>query len=141
MRIHIALTVESLADSVNFYARMLGAPASKQHPGYANFRLDSPPIHLALTEGAAVTPTASHFGIELPTHQDLDDWRQRLEAAGVVFQAEQRAACCYATADKLWLRDPDGQRWEIWVRTGDFDAMGVTRAAAQPEPAQVPLPD
>ena len=59
----------------------------------------------------------------------LDSWRNRLATAGVVFDVEDDAQCCYARADKLWLTDPDGHRWEIWVRTGEHDAMGSTRVA------------
>ena len=23
----------------------------------------------------------------------------------------------------MWVQDPDGYRWEIWVRTGEHDSM------------------
>ena len=51
-------------------------------------------------------------------------WQQRLEHLGVEFAIEDEASCCYALADKLWVTDPDGYRWELWLRTGEFDGMG-----------------
>ena len=71
----------------------------------------------------------SHFGIELPTRDDLQAWQQRLERLGVKFAIEDEANCCYALADKLWVTDPDGYRWELWLRTGEFDGMGDTQIA------------
>lgn len=130
MRIHISLNVQSLESSIAFYTALLGHPVTKQRPAYANFRLDEPPVHLALMESEARTPGgATHYGVELPDHAALDAWRNRLETAGVKLDIEEDAQCCYARADKLWLTDPDGHRWEIWVRTGEHDAMGSTRVA------------
>ena len=128
MRIHISLNVESLEHSKAFYTRLFGQEASKVRDGYANFRLDEPPIHLALQEKKVQPGNGlSHLGIELPDQGALKAWRSRLEEAGTAFAVEDEAQCCYARADKLWLQDPDGYRWEVWVRTGEHDAMGGVR--------------
>lgn len=128
MRVHISLNVESLDRSLAFYTSLFGQDASKRKAGYANFRLDEPPIHLALEERSADGASGvSHLGIEVPDANALQSWRARLQDAGVVFAVEDEARCCYARADKLWLTDPDGFNWEIWVHTGDFDGMGETR--------------
>lgn len=133
MRVHISLPVNSLSRSEKFYAGLFGQSASKVRDGYANFRLDEPPIHLALVESSlGPENSASHFGIELPDIAVLEAWRSRLEAAGVSLAVEDEAQCCYAKADKLWLTDPDGNPWEVWVRTGEHDAMGSTRVATPP---------
>lgn len=128
MRVHISLNVQSLERSNAFYASLFGTGPSKQREGYANFRLDEPPIHLALQEGGRTGHAGiSHVGIELPDHEALGAWQARLEGAGVSFTPENEARCCYAKADKLWISDPDGYRWEVWVRTGDHAEMGETR--------------
>ncbi|NIP18431.1 MAG: glyoxalase/bleomycin resistance/dioxygenase family protein [Xanthomonadales bacterium] len=125
MKVHVSLKVASLERSKAFYSKLFGQETSKAREDYANFRLDEPPIHLALMEGEpACCSGLSHLGFELSDHGALDDWRSRLEKAGVGFVPEDEAACCYARADKLWIGDPDGYRWEIWVRTGEHDAMG-----------------
>ena len=137
MRIHISLNVASLDASIGFYQALFGQAPSKLRDGYANFRLDEPPIHLALMEQSGSTGGgATHYGVELPDHEVLADWRGRLEATGVRVAIEDEAACCFAKADKLWLTDPDGNRWEVWVRTGEFEAMGETRSEVFEEEAR-----
>ena len=128
MRVHVSLDTHSISNSIEFYSALFGQPASKTRDDYANFRLEQPPIHLALQEKpSSKSEGVSHLGIELPDASTLQQWRQRLEESGVSFQVEDEAQCCYARADKLWLNDPDGYRWEIWVRTGEFEGMGATR--------------
>lgn len=128
MRIHISLNVSSLKDSIGFYTALFGQGASKTRDDYANFRLDEPPIHLALQKSGPIGRAGvSHVGVELPDAEVLGLWRARLEESGATFEVEDKAACCYARADKLWLSDPDGYRWEVWVRTGDYGAIGETR--------------
>ena len=125
MRVHISLHVGSVKRSARFYSTLFGKEASKSRDAYANFRLDQPPIHLALVEKELPKNTGiNHMGVELPDANALSDWRTRLEDSDIAFSVEDQASCCYATADKLWLSDPDGYRWEIWVRTGEFDGMG-----------------
>ena len=125
MKVHISLHVGSVKQSARFYSTLFGQEASKSRDAYANFRLDQPPIHLTLVEKELPQNTGiSHLGIELPDAGALQDWRRRLEDSDIAFSVEDQASCCYATADKLWLSDPDGYRWEIWVRTGEFDGMG-----------------
>lgn len=119
-RVHISLTVTDLDAAVAHYERLFGQPVTKRRPDYANFRLDEPPIHLALAPGAREKGTdRSHFGIELPDTQSLANWRRRLRDGDVGFHDEPGADCCYARGDKAWVDDPDGNRWEIWVRTGE----------------------
>lgn len=139
MRVHISLNVASLDASVRFYSTLFGQSVSKQRPDYANFRLDQPPVHLALAQAEVRTSSstpdnASHYGVELSGHGELEQWRSRLDDSGVRLDIEDDAACCYARADKLWLTDPDGNRWEIWVRTGEHDAMGSTQSIQQATP-------
>ena len=67
MRIHISLNVSSLENSVNFYSRLFGLSASKTKDAYANFRLDEPPIHLALKEsGSTGSDGVSHLESKYP---------------------------------------------------------------------------
>jgi len=128
MRVHISLKVTSVEKSTAFYSALFGQEVSKRKDDYANFRLDEPPVHLALVESTRVNAReVSHFGIELPTRDDLQSWQKRLDHLGIEFATEDEANCCYALADKLWVTDPDGYRWELWLRTGGFDGMGKTQ--------------
>lgn len=141
MRIHISIAVSDLSRSVAFYERLFGQPVSKLRDDYANFRLDAPPIHLALAPATGPVHdrapgsagSLSHFGIELPDAASFTAWRDRLRGTeGVRWMDEQDAICCYASADKMWLTDPDGNEWEVWVRKADAETMtdGNTRCCA-----------
>lgn len=136
MRVHISLNVSSIDRSLRFYSTLFGQEASKLREDYANFRLDEPPVHLALEVNPATgSKGVTHLGFEVADKGSLQSWKARLEQAGLAFDVEDQACCCYAQADKLWLTDPDGYRWEIWVRTGEYDSMGATQVALAGEPA------
>ena len=65
MRVHISLNVASTQRSTEFYSTLFGCEASKSRNGYTNFRLDEPPIHLALVEKTSQGNTGiSHLGHE-----------------------------------------------------------------------------
>ena len=128
MRVHISLPSSDLEASKRFYQDLFGQPPSKERDDYANFRLEQPPIHLALEKeggccGKAISAAHSHFGIELPDHDTFLGWKERLQAVHTKVRDEPDAECCYARADKVWLSDPDGNEWEIWVRTGEAERM------------------
>ena len=125
MRVHISIPVTDLAQSRSFYSNLFDQPASKEKPDYINFRLDEPAIHLALVQSESVPQRGcEHFGIELPSEAAFRAWEERLtSAAPDEAKPEPGAQCCYARADKVWLSDPDGHRWEIWHRTGDHSSM------------------
>lgn len=141
MRIHISLPVTNLDQSLAFYGTVLGQPASKVRDDYANFRLDAPPLHLALvlsgasgdSPAARASGSPHHFGVELPDHDQLGAWRARAAEAGLAMRVEDDVTCCYARADKFWVSDPDGHEWEFWVRTADADAMHVPKNKPQAE--------
>ena len=125
-RIHISLPVQDLEASTRFYESLFGTPPSKQKADYTNFRLDSPALHLALVSSPTPGSTrigASHFGVELFEGKDLDAWRTRLERAEIPTAIEDGVTCCYAVADKVWATDPEGNRWEFWVRQEEAETM------------------
>lgn len=125
MRVHISLPARDLGRSRSFYQALFDQPPSKERADYVNFRLDQPAIHLALTQGdASPRRGCEHFGIELPDADTFKAWEKRLvNALPGLAEPEPGARCCYAEADKVWLSDPDGNRWEIWHRKGDYSAL------------------
>jgi hypothetical protein len=40
---------------------------------------------------------------------------QRFTDAGLALFTEDNTDCCYALQDKVWVTDPDGNRWEVFV--------------------------
>ena len=126
MRVHISLPVSDVEESRRFYNTLFDQPASKEREDYINFRLDQPAIHLSLIKSSETTQSSrrEHYGIELPSAEEFEDWERRLTGAvPELAQPEPGAQCCYAKADKVWLTDPDGNRWEIWHRTGEHSAL------------------
>lgn len=133
-RPHISLEVSDLNKSIHFYSRVFRMAPTKTREDYANYRVESPGLHLALEHRPnriCGNPFPNqHFGIELFAHDDLMEWRNWLQAVGINYLVEEQVTCCYAVADKFWLTDPDGHRWEFWVRTDEADLMHGETASA-----------
>lgn len=138
-RIHINLSVRDIEASKAFYAELFGTEPSKTREGYANWRLDAPSLHLALVHDPAARPVGEHerhFGVELFDQGELAQWQERLEKNGVNLRLEEQVTCCYAVGNKFWAKDPDGNEWEFWVRTGEAESMTGEENAACCSPAQ-----
>jgi hypothetical protein len=39
-------------------------------------------------------------------------------------------SCCYAVQDKVWVTDPDGNAWEVFVVKADAEVMRADQPAA-----------
>ncbi|HWN11101.1 MAG TPA: ArsI/CadI family heavy metal resistance metalloenzyme [Pyrinomonadaceae bacterium] len=116
LKAHLALNVRNVVRSTEFYNKMLGIEPSKIRTGYAKFDVQNPPLNLTLNEGAVTERGAlSHMGIQVGSTEDVLATRQRWTEAGLITRDEMQTNCCYATQDKSWVRDPDGNEWEVFV--------------------------
>lgn len=133
MRLQLALNVSDLDAAVEFYSRMFGVEPARRRRGYANFALDEPPLKLVLFE-ATGTPdhpaccddkagTINHLGVETETVEQVIEAEQRLSGAGLDTTSVDDTTCCYAKKSETWVTDPDGSRWEWYVRTGDSEIL------------------
>ena len=120
---HVSLNVSNIDASVAFYEKIFGVDATKRRPGYAKFDLESPALNLSMVEAAPTGINASHFGIQVATREDVATARTRFKAAGLDTRTEENTSCCYALQDKVWVKDPDGNQWEVFVVMGDTDRM------------------
>ena len=119
-RVQLALRVSDLEGSVAFYAKLFGVEPAKRRPGYANFAIENPPLKLVLLEGEAERPTAlDHLGVEVPSTDEVDAATRRLTDSGLVTLAENDTECCYALQDKVWVRGPGDERWEVYTVKAD----------------------
>ncbi len=134
-RVHVSLAVRDLDASVRFYAALFGRPPAKRRDDYANWRLDEPALMLSLVTGPESGPRGDeHLGMELDDLAALNRLEAEFEQRGLPVRPEKGAVCCYATAEKLWVTDPDGNPWEFWVKTGEADVMhAVPEACCAPE--------
>ena len=62
----------------------------------------------------------NHLGILVPDTDQVLAAKNRLEAAGLVTFSEENVTCCYARQDKIWVRDPDGNAWEVYALLDDM---------------------
>lgn len=120
LKAHLALNVANVERSIEFYKKMLGIEPSKIRRGYAKFDVQNPPLNLTLNEGVVKERGAlSHLGIQVESTNDVLATRQRWSEVGLITRDEMQTNCCYATQDKTWVRDPDGNEWEVFVVLAD----------------------
>ena len=67
-----------------------------------------------MAEGSAAG-ALSHLGLQVGSTDDVLAMRLRWAEAGLVTRDEMKTDCCYATQDKTWVHDPDGNEWEAFV--------------------------
>jgi predicted enzyme related to lactoylglutathione lyase len=123
LRPHLALTVTDVPRAVPFYAALFGTAPEKVRPGYAKFSVAEPAINFTLTEGERDERLGAfnHAGIQVASTDDVLAAKARLVAAGLATFDEMDTTCCYARQDKIWVRDPDGTPWEVFVTHEDAE--------------------
>ncbi|WP_433222832.1 ArsI/CadI family heavy metal resistance metalloenzyme [Dactylosporangium sp. CS-047395] len=123
-RVQLALRVADLEGSVAFYSKLFGVEPAKRRPGYANFAVEQPPLKLVLLEGEAGQDTVlDHLGVEVFAASEITAATTRLTESGLITLEENDTECCYALQDKVWVRGPGDERWEVYVVKGDADQL------------------
>ena len=122
-RVQLALNVSDLEEAVQFYSRLFGTEPAKRKPGYANFAIADPPLKLVLFE-TETGGTINHLGVETDGAAAVEEADTRLTQSGLVTTGIDDTICCYAEKVETWVTDPDGTRWEWYVKTGDAEEMG-----------------
>ncbi len=136
-RVQLALRVSDLEGSVAFYSKLFGVEPAKQRPGYANFAIEEPPLKLVLIEGEPAQPTVmDHLGVEVFSTDEVTAATTRLEESGLVTLSENDTSCCYAVQDKVWVRGPGSEPWEVYVVKGDADSLDRAGDSACCTPGQ-----
>jgi catechol 2,3-dioxygenase-like lactoylglutathione lyase family enzyme len=116
LKAHLAINVKDVRQSVEFYKKLFGIEPSKVRTGYAKFDVQNPPLNFTLNQVPFGERGAlSHLGIQVGSTEDVLAMRQRWAEAGLFTRDEMQTDCCYATQDKTWVRDPDGNEWEAFV--------------------------
>jgi predicted enzyme related to lactoylglutathione lyase len=125
LRPHLALTVSDVRRSIPFYEALFGTAPEKVRDGYAKFSVADPALNFTLNEGERTDLGAfNHAGIQVASTDDVLAARLRLQKAGLATFDEMDTTCCYAKQDKIWVRDPDGTPWEVFVTHGDGEEVG-----------------
>src|SRR5579862_743201 len=113
---HVSIHVRDLESSVSFYRKLFGIEPSRIRQGYAKFDVENPALNFTLNEASFDARGAlSHLGIQVSATADVLAFRERWTQAGLLVRDEMNTDCCYALQDKVWVRDPDGNQWEVFV--------------------------
>jgi catechol 2,3-dioxygenase-like lactoylglutathione lyase family enzyme len=116
LKAHLAINVKNVETSIEFYKKMLGIEPSKVRTGYAKFDVSNPPLNLTLNQVPFEGQGAlSHMGIQVASTEDVLAMRELWHERGLITRDEMQTDCCYATQDKTWVNDPDGNEWEVFV--------------------------
>jgi catechol 2,3-dioxygenase-like lactoylglutathione lyase family enzyme len=117
LKTHVALNVNDIEKSVAFYRAMFDVEPVKYKADYAKFDISHPALNLTLNLASNVQPggALSHLGVQVESTQEVQSAIQRFTEAGLALFTEDNTDCCYAVQDKVWVTDPDGNRWEVFV--------------------------
>ncbi|MGH9819913.1 MAG: ArsI/CadI family heavy metal resistance metalloenzyme [Pyrinomonadaceae bacterium] len=128
IKAHLALNVNNLEDSLEFYKKILGIEPSKVRTGYAKFDVHDPPLNLTLNQAVFDGKGAlSHLGIQVTGTDDVVAMRDKWQSAGLFPREEMQTTCCYALQDKAWVNDPDGNEWEVFTVLEDNLSEGTSK--------------
>jgi catechol 2,3-dioxygenase-like lactoylglutathione lyase family enzyme len=118
---HVAVYVQSIPEAVDQYRKLLGIEPAKVRHDYAKFELTDPPVIFSLNVGGE-PGTLSHLGIGYPSTGDVVSEMVRVKQNEVPLFQQEGTTCCYAKADKFWVRDNDGISWEMYTLLEDEEA-------------------
>ena len=125
LKAHVALNVRDLEASIAFYSKMLGIDPLKVRPGYAKFDVENPPLNLSLNAATRQgRGSLSHLGLQVASTEDVAAIRDRWRMSGLQPRDEMQTTCCYALQDKAWVRDPDGNEWEVFTVLANIEQSG-----------------
>ena len=140
-KVHISLNVRDINSSVDFYKSMFGIEPMKHFDDYAKFDVANPALNLTLNKGAfSKGGSVSHLGVQVNSTEDVLKTRERWNESGLLTKDEMQVDCCYATQDKTWIKDPDGNEWEVFVVLENLDEKAMPNADSSccvPEPVEI----
>lgn len=129
-RIQLALNVDDLQASIDFYSTLFDTAPAKVRPGYANFAVAEPPLKLVLIEQQGRGGSLNHLGIEVGDVDTVDTEQTRLAERGLATLDERGTTCCYAKQDKFWVEGAaDGERWEVYTVLADSPTFSASDGA------------
>lgn len=144
-KLHVALNVNNLEESLAFYRALWGVEPVKVRRGYAKFDVAEPGVNLTLNENPVREAGGiNHLGVQVGSSEAVAEMQTRWEGRGLTIALEEkRTSCCYAVQDKTWVIDPNGYRWEVFVvlednlPEGDELSTAACCAVGQPEIVQM----
>ncbi|WP_419887659.1 ArsI/CadI family heavy metal resistance metalloenzyme [Neobacillus niacini] len=122
MKIHVGVNVTDLEKSIKFYSQVFNTEPEKVRSDYAKFLLNDPALNFTLNLKDKVSGNqVGHFGFQVEDRDEVFKHKERLEKLGFFAREEMDVNCCYATQDKFWVTDPEGNEWEFFFTKGDLE--------------------
>jgi catechol-2,3-dioxygenase len=122
-RLHVHVSVDDLAKSIQFYSTLFAAEPTVRKSDYAKWMLEDPRVNFAISQrgdGSGIR----HLGIQVEDRAELADVYSRLQRAEAPILEEGATTCCYAQSEKSWVADPQGIQWETFLTTGESTTYG-----------------
>jgi catechol-2,3-dioxygenase len=123
-RLHVHVSVQDLAKSIEFYSTLFAAEPTVTKADYAKWMLDDPRVNFAISQRGGETGIR-HLGIQVEDRAELADVYSRLQRAEAPILEEGATTCCYARSEKSWIADPQGIQWETFLTTGESTTYGT----------------
>ncbi len=141
MKTHISLNVANVAESIEFYSKMFGIEPFKVRKDYAKFDITEPPLNLTMNQVKVEKGgSLSHLGLQVETTAEVESFGTRWRANGLLTRDEMQTDCCYALQDKIWVSDPDGNGWEVFVVLGDSPEKSISASTCcAPDLSQISI--
>lgn len=123
-RLHVHVSVEDLAQSIQFYSTLFAAEPTVTKSDYAKWMLEDPRVNFAISRRGSEAGIR-HLGIQVEDRAELADVYSRLQRAAAPILEEGATTCCYARSEKSWIADPQGIQWETFLTTGESTTYGT----------------
>lgn len=138
-RFHVHVGVSDLQKSRQFYSSLFGVPPSVVKDDYMKWMLDDPALNFAISTRAGTTGV-DHLGLQTEDPAELEEMKQRAQAADESVRDEGLTTCCYARSEKHWITDPQGIAWEQYrsleaIPVFNEPAVAGEGACCTPQPA------
>ncbi len=124
MRLQLALNVENIDESIDFYTKMFNTAPYKTKPGYANFEIEQPPLKLVLFEQPGAGGSLNHLGVEVENADQVEAAEARIAGSGLETTGVDDTLCCYAAKTETWVQGPD-TAWEWYVKNDDSELANI----------------
>ena len=130
MKTHVSINVSDVRESVAFYTKMFGVEPFKVKEDYAKFDVANPPLNFTMNQMPfAKGGSLSHLGLQVESTDEVLEIGKRWQQNGLITLDELKTDCCYALQDKIWVTDPDGNNWEVFVVLGDTSEKDIAASA------------
>jgi catechol 2,3-dioxygenase-like lactoylglutathione lyase family enzyme len=140
MKMHVGINVTDLNESIEFYTKVFNLGPVKVKTDYAKFLLENPGLNFTLNLKDQVSGNqVGHFGFQVENLEEVLQHKERLEKLGFFAREEMDVTCCYATQDKFWVTDPNGNEWEFFYTKSDVEFNATDSSCCTTQPVNVEI--